>query len=243
MVIFSRLAGTLILMLGLQLFSPNISVADEVLDWNTIAVRAMQVAPAVPGYLQPRTLTIVHVSIFDALNGIDHRYPPIHVNGEGPNRASQRAAVVQAAYRALVTMFPAQVGALNSDLETSIAAIATTGSPQDIQHGRDWGDEVALAILAWRAGDNPAPSSPYVGSLDVGKWRPTPRPGPGGSELAGIPGLGPLFASSPPFLIPETSSYRPEGPPDLSSSEYARDVNEVKRVGNVDSVYRTADQT
>jgi hypothetical protein len=241
---FSRLIGAFALLVAFQFSLPSVAAADEVLDWNTIAVRSTLVAPAIPGFLQPRSLAIVHVSIFDALNGIERRYEPFHVaSSSGPRNASRRAAVVQAAYRALVTMFPAQAAALNSDLAASLAQI--TDSAGSVQRGRDWGDQVALAILAWRAGDNPAPSTPYIGSMDVGKWRPTPRPDPAnpGAELPGLPGAGPLFGTAQPFFIPTSSTFRPKGPPSLRSAEYTRDFLETKKVGEIDSIYRTADQT
>ena len=244
---FSRLVGALAFGFAVQFAMPSVVAADEVLDWNTVAVRAMQVPPATPANLQQRLLAIVHVSIFDALNGIDRRYVPIHVDSAGPPGASRRAAVVQAAYRALTTLLPAQDTALNSDLATSLAAIAMTDSDDAIRRGRDWGDQVAVAILRWRAADKTLQVTvpPYEGSLAVGKWRPTPRPNPvaGGAELPGLPGAAPLLGSSQPFVIPAASSFRPAGPPALTSAEYAMDVDEVKRVGAVHSVSRTADQT
>jgi hypothetical protein len=230
--------------LGLQ---PAVARAepDVVLEWNEIAVRAMQVAPAVAGFLQPRTLAIVHVSMFDAINGIERDYVPIHVEQKGPRRASRRAAGVQAAYRALVTMFPAQAAALDMELNESLAAIAANESAERIQLGREWGDEVAMAILAWRANDNPAPPAPYLGSNTVGKWRPTPRPNPipGGPELPGLPGAAPLLGDTQPFVIPTGSTFRPHGPPTLLSWEYALNVFEVKLVGSLNSPFRSDDQT
>lgn len=206
---FSRLIGALSLVLAFQFSMPSVASADEVLDWNTYAIRTTQAPPtAVPGQVQPRSLAIVHASIFDALNGIERRYEPIHVDDPAPRRASRRAAVVQAAYRALVTMFPGEATALNGNLATSLAAI--TDSAEAIQRGRDWGDHVALAILAWRQAIVP-PAPDYLGSLEVGKWRPTP---PGF-----LPGGTPLLGTLPTFVIPTASSFRPEGPPDLQSSE------------------------
>ena len=84
------------------------------------------------------------------------------------------------------------------------------------------------------------------GSLDVGKWRPTPRPGatPADPELPGLPGLAPTLATTTPFVIPNPSYFRPlVGPPALTSQEYADNVNEVKLVGEFASAARTADQT
>jgi hypothetical protein len=221
---------------------PSVAAADEVLDWNTIAIRATQTSPAIPAFLQPRALAIVHASVFDALNGIEREYEPIHVDDPAPHRASRKAAVVQAAYRALVIMFPAQMAALDSDLATSLAAI--TDSADAIQRGRDWGDQVALAILAWRQIIIP-PAPPYLGSEDVGKWRPTPRPDPAnpGAELPGLAAAAPLLATLPTFVIPSSSSFRPGGPPPLTSLKYATAFNEVKLVGDIESATRTADQT
>jgi hypothetical protein len=50
----------------LHLVAPPAAKADVVLDWNTIAIQAMQTAPPVPGPLQSRYLAIVHAAVFDA---------------------------------------------------------------------------------------------------------------------------------------------------------------------------------
>ena len=202
--------------------------ADEVLAWNAVALRAIGVA-AVPGPLQGRALAIVHVAMFDALNGIERRYTPIQVDAAAPRGASRRAAVVQAAYTALVAQFPAQASQLAADLETSLAGIAPAAAiehSESIRRGREWGEYVANAIIAWRNADglNP-PAPPYLGSLTVGKWRPTP---PGN-----LPGLAPTLAMTQPFVIPTPSSFRPVGPPPLTSAEYAESVNEIKSVGEL----------
>jgi hypothetical protein len=231
--------------LFLSVASRSVASADEVLDWNAVLRRAITVA-ATPGALQPRVAAIVHVSMFDALNGIERRFAPIHVDAEAPKGASRRAAVAQAAYTALVGLFPAQSDAFAADLESSLAQIGpdpATENSESIDLGRAWGEEVAGAILAWRAADGLNPlGSGYAGSLGVGEWRPTPRPGanPGDPEL---PGAFPTMAHTTPFVIPSPSHFRPTGPPALTSQEYADDVNEVKLVGEAVSAARSADQT
>jgi hypothetical protein len=228
----------LIILSGLVLFAPKPVCADEVLDWNAIAQNSIIVAK-VPGALQPRILAIVHTSIFDAVNGIERRFTPIHVDAEAPAGASRRAAAVQAAYTALVTLFPDQSATLGEDLQnslTSIAAQAAIENSLSIEIGRMWGEQVANEILAWRNDDGLAPPGPpYLGSMETGKWRPTPP--------AFLPGLAPTLAHTLPFVIPSPSSFRPQGPPLLSSAEYAASVNEVKAVGELTSVVRTPDQT
>jgi hypothetical protein len=245
---FFRRIAPFVLVLGFSVALPAVGAADEVLDWNAVVRRAIVVS-ATPGALQQRLAAIVHVSMFDALNGIERRFTPIHVDAEAPRGASRRAAVVYAAYTALVGVFPAQSAAFANDLEASLATIAADAAIENsvsIDLGREWGEQVANEILVWRATDglNP-PAPPYLGSLTVGKWRPTPRPGanPGDPELPGLPGLVPTMATTTPFVIPHPWSFRPLGPPALTSESYADSVNEVKLVGEAASAARTPDQT
>jgi hypothetical protein len=184
--------------------------------------------------------------MFDAYNGVERRFTPIHVAIEAPRGASRRAAVVYAAYTALSGLFPAQSFA--ADLDASLADIASDSAIENstsIARGAAWGRQVAEDILAWRSTDgiDTSPST-FTGSLDVGKWRPTPRPAPGGGELPGLNGLVPSLATTTPFAIPSPSSFRSAlGPPALTSAQYAADFNEVKRLGEATSATRTADQT
>ena len=64
---------------------------------------------------------IVQSSVFDALNGIERKYTPIHVQPAAPPGASRQAAVVEAAYEALVTLFPAQKATFDAQLAASLA--------------------------------------------------------------------------------------------------------------------------
>ena len=89
-----RQTMALAVVLGSGVLSPSLVRADEVLDWNTVLQRALAAAPGAPGF---RLAAIVQVSVFDAVNGIDRRFTPIHVSGEAPRGASRRAAAVQAA--------------------------------------------------------------------------------------------------------------------------------------------------
>jgi len=212
--------------------------ADEVLDWNAVLRRA--IVAGNPGLAGPRAMAIVHTAMFDAHNGIERRFTPLYVDAAAPRGASRRAAVVQAAYTTLLALFPAQAADLATDLHHSLLEIAASGalneSNRSVQRGRVWGEYVAREILAWRSTDglNP-PGAPYLGSLTTGKWRPTPT--------AFLPGGLPTLARMVPFVIPTASTFRPAGPPSLTSQEYAADVNEVKLVGELTSAARTADQT
>src|SRR4051794_38053843 len=81
--------------------------ADEVTDWNQNLLRAALLGNSSP-LVSPRSGAIAQTAVFDALNGIERRYTPIHVTAQAPRGASQRAAVIQAAYGTLVKLFPLQ---------------------------------------------------------------------------------------------------------------------------------------
>ena len=209
--------------------------ADNVVDWNQTMLRAGLVAGTNP-LVMTRVTAIVQAAVFDAVNGIDRRYAPIHVAPAGPAAASREAAAVQAAYATLVQLYPTQKGMFDARLAVSLAVIATRASSAAVASGVAWGQTVADAILAWRSADGftPAPP-PFVGAANVGTWRPTPP--------AFAPGAGPQFATMVPWVIGAPSQFRPGGPPPLASARYAKDFNEAKNIGSVSSTVRTTDQT
>lgn len=90
---------------------------------------------------------IVQAAVFDAVNGIERKYSPIHVPLDGPLGGSIRAAAVQAAYTTLVAIFPAQKSMLDSSLAGSLAVIANAEDKNAMRRGIDWGRTVAESIL------------------------------------------------------------------------------------------------
>src|SRR5215216_225031 len=78
---------------------------DQVLEWNQIFIDTL-IATNTPNSSSQRLGAIVHTAIFDAYNGIERRYTPIFVNSSAPAGASRRAAVIAAAYTAIVGLFP-----------------------------------------------------------------------------------------------------------------------------------------
>jgi hypothetical protein len=219
--------------------------ADVVTDWNQNWQAAALVVGG-PGALVARPGAIVHAAMFDALNGIEKRYAPVHVDfafgGGAQPGSSRRAAVIQAAYATLVALYPAQKANFDAERTASLASIvddpADVESSQSIARGLDWGARVAADIMAWRSTDgfNPQPP-PYKGNLGVGQWRPTPP--------AMAPGVGPQIGAMTPWVIASGSQFRPAGPPPLLSPQYTADYNEVKAIGSAANVgnLRTPDQT
>lgn len=206
---------------------------NEVADWNKVMLAATLTAPVTPAPASNRVAAIVQAAVFDAVNGIDRVYAPIHVESAAPRDASERAAAVQAAYATLVALYPAQKGKFDDQRASSLAAISD--SKEAIQHGLDWGQSVADQILAWRAQDGFSNvATPYTGGTAPGQWRPTPP--------AMASGLLPQLAQTVPFVLTSPSQFRPNGPPALKSDQYTADYIETKSLGSAMGSARTADQ-
>lgn len=214
------------------------AVADEVTDWNRITMQTVKTGGS-NALIAGRVLAMVHASIFDAVNGIERRYDPLHVDFDAPPGASRRAAAIQAAYAVLVKQYPSQKSALDVKRDESLAGVATQSAVENsdsIARGIEWGQTVADDVMAWRATDGFAPPPPpFTGGTAPGQWRPTPP--------AFAPGTLPQFATMTPWAIPSPSSFRPPAPPALSTAAYAADVNEVKEIGRNTSTTRTQEQS
>ena len=231
--------------------------ADEVTDWNEMMFRVGLVA-GTNATNMGRVAAIVQASVFDAVNGIDHRYTPIHVTSSAPGGASRRAAAIQAAYAILIKFYgnggvfvpPAanQQAVLDARRRVALTEVATDESAASINVGVTWGQTVADAIYLWRSTDgwNAAPPT-FTGGTGLGQWRPTPNLPAAGTST---PGVGfPQFSNQTPWTMLSPSQFRPPAPyaptvaAALASARYAADFNETKSMGSFDSANRSADQT
>src|SRR3954447_8367625 len=113
--------------------------ADEVTDWHEHMLVALGKAGA-NSQVGSRDAALVSAAVFDAVNGVERRYEPIHVPAAAPRGASKRAAAVQAAYVVLLARFPAQAGDLNAKRAASLAAIGDGG--RSLRLGVEWGQLV-----------------------------------------------------------------------------------------------------
>ena len=209
--------------------------ANVVIVWNQTMLATFQTA-AVPAPAANRLGAIVQSAVFDAVNGIEHRYTPIHVQPGAPDEADPHAAVAGAAYETLIKLFKSQQPALDAALASSVAALQDEGDAGSIAAGLAWGKSVGDQTLAWRAGDGFSATPPdYTFSLAPGQYQPTP-PGSGPPKFR-------TLATTTPFALTSPSQFRPAGPPALTSDRYTASFNEVKALGGLTSTSRTAYQT
>src|SRR5215475_7291581 len=220
---------------------------NQVLEWNQIFIDTL-IATNTANSSSQRLGAIVHTAIFDAYNGIKRRYTPIFYQSMAPRGASRRAAVIAAAYTALVGLFPSRQTALDASYAASLTALSANcedghqslsrqrSCAMRIERGIDWGTEVAQAVLAWRATDGFSVSYPsFTGGTAVGQWRPTP------------PAFGPMSAQglafTTMFVLDSNTQFRPGSPRSLTSATYTDDFNAVKALGRKTESTRTPDQT
>src|SRR4030095_9567411 len=140
-------AACLLLTLGTALRAR----ADVVTSWNSAALAAIRARrPAPAAAWASRWLAILHVSIYDAVNGISRRHEPYLVESTVQASASEVAAASAAALRVLTGLFPAQAPQFTALHQTIVQTIKD--GPQK-QSGLTWGGLVADRILASRAND------------------------------------------------------------------------------------------
>ena len=171
-----------------------------------------------------------------------------------PDGASRRAAVIAAAYTALIGLFPSQQPALDTSYAASLAALSgdceNSGQSRGrrrscearIERGVAWGTEVAKAVLAWRTTDGFNPSTPYpafTGGDVVGQWRPTSPASPPICAAMSAQGL----AFTDMFVLVNNTQFEPGPPRGLTSSVYTDDFNAVTALGRRTGSTRTDDQS
>jgi hypothetical protein len=213
--------------------APAVARADAVTDWNGYTNAAIfSIGPAATAHNSALSTAMVQGAVYDAVNAIAGGYQAYLPTPAADPMASQDAAVATAAFIVAKTLIPSQLSVLQGRYNTSLDAIAPgTAKTKGIAVG----EKAAAAMLAARASDGRNGTFTFKPVLKPGDWRTSP----------------PFFVSDPtpwvgnvtPFLVPDAAMLRSKGPNDLKSKAYAKDFNEVKSLGALNSTTRTPDQT
>jgi hypothetical protein len=211
-------------------FAPPAS-ADTVSDWWDFAARIGNAAQAAGGGTpdQQRATSRAALAMFEALNAIDRRYESYLGFPAGDPSASQDAAAATAAYKILVDHHPAQKAAIEESYAIAMAAIPE-GPAREA--GRRIGEAAAAAAKTAGGIDPAIVQEPYRPRTTPGEWIAT-----------GLPQIEPYMAAFRPWAIPSLEALRPPPPPALTSPTWARDYEEVRRLGGKTSSERTPFQT
>lgn len=202
-------------------------------EWNQEAIRlTLLPASALAPVQQTRTMAIVQVSVHDAVNGITRRFRTYNSPGQAPAGASAEAAAIAAAHHTLRNLFASQASTLDAMFIQSLASHGLSVDDPGVAYGR----AAAAAILALRANDRAASAQFNYSARRAGRpgvWVP----------LTSAPALLPGWGNVTPWVMTSGSQFRQAGPPPLESEQYARDYNEIKEIGALNSPTRTAEQT
>ena len=227
-------------------FIKNWFGGDVVADWNATMLNAIRdwtglsndpypnrIVPSRPG-IASKNLAMVHAAMFDAANAVHGRYQPYLQDLPRDPQASPIAALATAAHRVAKQLYSDadEIPVLDATLAASLALVAEGDAKT---RGIQLGEVVAQRMLAVRAADGSTAPHNYVPSNLPGRWgRTSPDFTP--PEL-------PQWSKVKPFTLDDVPSFRVAPPPALDSVEYAAAVDQVMRLGRLDSTERSADQT
>ena len=215
--------------------APAAPAPNAAIEWNRTLLAIVRTKTPAP--LQPPTIhatrafAILHLAIYDAVVAAAGGKPYLaeHVL---KRPASAPAAADQAAHDVLVSLYPSQQAALDSELNADLAGIPT-GARRT--RGINAGHSAAPAILANRAQDGSAATPPPPYSV---------APGPGVFEpIAPATAVFTHWANVKPFVLAQGSQFRPPAPAPLNSTAYLQTVQQVHSLGQNSSTTRTPDQS
>jgi len=216
------------LLAGAALACAQPARADIVIDWQDFANRINNSVDD----RSPVTIAAdaqMALAMFEAANAVDHRYQSYLGIEPAPPGASEDAALMSAAHAVLVACYPDKKKMIDENY-----AIALEQLPDDAarQKGMALGEAVAAKAMTHGVIDKTIVQQPF-----------RPRTAPGVWIGAQLPVFDPYFQALQPFAIGRVDALRPPPPPALASDRYAKDFDEVKRLGGKDSTERTAHQS
>jgi VCPO second helical-bundle domain len=230
-----RLGRLAVLGAAVALAVPAVASANEVTKWNEIAVGTVNAQAPITSAPPAGAIFVgmVQGAVYGAVNAVDRHGRPYLVRRSFP-KASEDAAAATAAFRVLDSLFPAQHATLQAAYNISLAGMPGGALKET---GIKVGTMAADAMLA-EGHDGRTVLGCTFGSGAAGVWQPLA--GPTGAPLCDP---SPWVGNAVPFLVKSASQFRTAGPLDLTSVEYAAEFNEVKNIGSLNSLTRTAAQS
>lgn len=241
---------------------------DRLLEWHEVMLDANALDhTAASGFAgdqqgpvrNSRAFAITQIAVFDAINSFSQKFEPFSRGlRRAPAGASKDAAIAQAAFTTLSTLYPRQAVRLRQLFISDISQIQ--GTAQSVAAGRAVGLAAANAILNDRADDGagPAGTSPVLpfgsgggmtasGPLNIfgeqvnGDFRDAPRwtPDTGPFEdgvVAGVRNvaLGSNWGGVEPFVLRRGDQFRIPAYPAPGTLRFRAAYNDVFRNGGED---------
>jgi hypothetical protein len=212
--------------------SPPAADPAVITDWNAVAVATIVTDAGKANAEAFLWYAFEQAAVYNAVVGITGRYQPYKWRPDAPEGASPQAAAATAAYRVLLTYFPASQARLDAAYAASLAQVPDGRAKQS---GIRFGERAAARIVELRTDDGRFAAITFDVPPAPGVWRPTPP--------ALAPFFDPWLARMRPLLLRSNSQFRPPAPPALTSRRYTREFDEVKTLGSKTGSQRTPQQT
>ncbi len=213
----------------------NAAMLNVARDWTSTSNDPYQgrIVPSQPP-LVARNLALVHVAMFDVLNRFVKDYTPYLELPSPEADTSSIAAAASAAYEVAKSLYPLarEQAVWDATLAESLATVADGPAKN---RGIEYGRVVAAALLVERKNDGVGATVSYTQTSSPGQWNRT--------APDFLPPLLPHWGDVRPLAVASIETYRPDAPPPLDSAEYAAAVDEVMRLGKLDSTERTANES
>lgn len=214
----------------------NAAILNVIRDWTTISDDPYpgRIVPAVPPKVA-RDLALIHLAMFDAANAVEQIYSGYQeTSAFAPNGTSATAAGVVAGYEIAKSLYPnrRETAVWEATLAEALREIPD-GQPKS--DGIHFGTEVARRLIDARRNDGVNLASGYDPTGQVGSWART--------APDFLPPQVPHWGQVAPLAIQNIDQYLPPPPPALDTVEYAQAVDEVMRLGGINSAHRTAEQS
>jgi hypothetical protein len=220
----SRVFAVSVVGLGMLHFSPPAAATHDsgaiIRTWNEVALQTVRVKNQSDAQAA-RAYAMVHVAMYDAVNGIDskngfidRKHALVPPSG-APVNGHPVAAAAAAAHAVLTGLFPDQAAVYNAQLAADLAPLSP---PSNVLAGKAWGAAVGADVLVARAADGSSPDETQPAGSGAGKFR---------AAWCCV-----QFRNLAPFAIVNSSVYNGSGPPALTSVDYAAEFAEVAVIGN-----------
>jgi hypothetical protein len=146
--------------------------ADVVTDWNSVALDAV-IAAREAQPTQARSVTMVDVAMFEAINAIEHRNKPYVMKVSPSPGASREAAAATAAHAILMKLYPGQSASFDKALTSSLSQIPDGEAKGS---GISLGEHVAQEVYGTRAAEMANSPNAYRPRTAPGVYAPTTLP-------------------------------------------------------------------
>lgn len=204
---------------------------QRLIDLNLLSYTLANQHDQFYSFIGVRTLSMVHIAVHDALQGIDAQYES-YAYAVKPQDADATTAMISAGRYILEKAYPKRIDTIRAVTNAWLSEIPA-GAEKEA--GISLGMASAQAIWEKRVGDGHEKQGDYTPMTKPGDYQYTP----GFDEWV----LYPDFDYARPFTMDSVTQFRVTPPPQMNSQAYLQAVEEVARMGSKQGHGRTADQT